>query len=246
MRKSSFLRIGLLAALLLALGATQAAGDDVQPFQFTDAFYLENGVDRLAVLDHFVFPDAKFPTVCTAAGPLAFPCRTSLETSPDPNIYNDVRVIETTVGFKHNGSFLSYMAPSKLVEASFLDNAAGDETRQICDDFRAILFPKAAGVPDSPGDTNRRQDNIFETNGGYFSNNPLGCWRLTFVAWDGPNVNGSKCQDEADDLEEDNGLDQDGTPVIRKLGEVEKLEEEGCVTVIQRPADGSRGFPWVV
>lgn len=246
MRKSNFLRIGLLATLLLAFGATQAAGDDVQPFQFSDAFYLENGIDRLAVLDHFVFPDAKFPTVCTAAGPLAFPCRTSLETSPDPDIYNDVRVIETTVGFKHNENFLSYMAPSKLVLASFLDNAAGDETFDICEEFGAFLFPLAAGIPDAPGAPNRRQDNIFETNNGYFSNNPLGCWRLNFVAWDGPNVNGSKCQDEADDLARDNGRDKDGTPVIKKLGDVENLEKEGCVTVIQRPTDGSRGFPWVV
>ncbi len=245
MRKSRILRIGLLACLLLALGATQAAADDVQPFQFSDAFYLENGIDRLAVLDHFVFPDAKFPTVCTTAGPLAFPCRTSLETSPDPDVWNDVRVIETTVGFKHNGNWLSYMAPSKFVAETFLDNSAGDETLEICNDFRAFLFPLAAGIPDAPGAPNRRQDNIFETNGGYFSNNPLGCWRLTFVAWDGPNVNSSTCQDEADDLADDNGVDKDGTSLIRELNEVEDLEDDGCVTVIQRPEDGSRGFPWV-
>lgn len=245
MRQSKILRIGLLATLLLALGATQAAGDDVQPFQFSDAFYLENGIDRLAVLDHFVFPDAKFPTVCTTAGPLAFPCRTSLETSPDPDVWNDVRVIETTVGFKHNGNWLSYMAPSKFVMASFLDNSAGDETFDICEEYRAFLFPLAAGIPDAPGAPNRRHDNIFETNNGYFSNNPLGCWRLNFVAWDGPNVNSEDCQDEADDLADDNGVDKDGTPVITRLNDVEDLEEDGCVTVIQRPLDGSRGFPWV-
>ncbi|RMH22220.1 MAG: hypothetical protein D6696_03925 [Acidobacteria bacterium] len=231
-------------AVLACCLAPAALADDVQPFQFSDAFYIEHGVDPTATLDHFVFPDAKFPEC--ADGRLGPPCRTEAGVSPDPDVYNDVRVIETTGGFMHNGNLLYYQAVSFLMPGSFINNAAGAETRQICDDFRAFLFPKANGNPVSPAPPNRRQDNIFETNNGYFSNNPLGCWTLSFISWDGPNVNSSTCQDEMADLEQENGLDLDGTPVIRTLSDINNLLADGCVRETLRNKDGSQGFPWVI
>ena len=247
MTKKSFRAsgLGLLSCALLIAPAAFASGGGgcdvtggvgtVQPFQFSDAFYIDHGIDPTMTADHFVFPDAK----------PGFD-RTRLGVSPDPDVYNDVRVIETTGGFKRNGGLLYYQAPSFLFEESFTDNCAGAETRQICQDFGAFLFPLANGNPLSPAPPNRRQDNIFQTNNGYWSNNPLGCWRINFVSFDGPNVNGANCQDEMADLAEDNGFDLDGTPVITRLNDVEDLEEDGCVQVRRRNTDGSQGFPWVI
>ena len=260
MQRSKFLTPGgwlVLALAVSVLAVAPALATDVQSFQFSDAFYLEQGIDPSTLFDKYVFPDAK-PGICT--DPFdpddAPPCRTKDGTSPDPDIYNDVQVIEITGGFKHNGNLLYYTTPGKVLARDFLDNDAGDATREICNDFRAFLFPKAAGSPLSPMPPNRRHDNIFQTNNGYFSNNPLGCWRLAFVAWDGPNVNGSVCQGFMDDLVRHrknespgtDGLDLDGTPVIRKLGEIEDGEEDGCLTVRVRDenATANPDFPWVI
>lgn len=244
--------------LAVAFSVTPALAEDVQSFQFSDAFYLEKGLDPTTMFDKYVFPDAKFAASCADPSTGQPPCRTKSGTSPDPNVYNNVRVTEITGGFMHNGSLLYYITPSKVLDRDFLDNAAGDETREICDEFLAYLFPKQNGPfgPLGPQPPNRRQDNVFQTTKGYFSNNPLGCWRLTFVAWDGPNVNGSECQDFMDDLAEDrrkespgiSGLDTDGTPVIREVGEIEEGEEMGCLTVRQRDAAATANpdFPWVV
>lgn len=245
------------AAVAAAFCVTPALADDVQPFQFSDAFYLEKGLDPTTMFDKYVFPDAKF-SVCDSTSNGQPPCRTKLGTSPDPDVYNDVQITETTGGFMHNGFFFYYLTPAKVLARDFLDNDAGAETRQICDDFLAYLFPKKDGPfgPLGPQPPNRRQDNIFDTRNGYFSNNPLGCWRLTFVAWDGPNVDSSACQDFMDGLVDDrikespgtNGLDTDGTPVIRKLNEIFAGEDLGCLTVRQRDANATANpdFPWVV
>lgn len=249
LRRATWLLM-LGCAVLLAVPASHA--DDVQPFQFSDDFYRSHGIEPTMTLDHFVFPDAKFPEC--ADDPDAARCRTRLEAAPDAN-HNDVRVVETTIGWDHSGNFLSYMAPSKLVPDSFIRDSSGNltpeaqETLDLCNEFRAFLFPKTDADGNfilSPGLPNRRQDNVFETNGGYFSNNPLGCWRLVFVVWNGSELEGEKCQDELADLKEDNGADLDGTAIINTLSDIEGLAKDNCVTLNTRAADGSQGFPWVI
>lgn len=249
LRRATWLLV-LGCAVFLAVPATYAA--DVQPFQFSDDFYRSKGIDPSMTLDHFVFPDAKFPECAT--DPDAARCRTRLETAPDAN-HNGVRVVETTIGWNASGNFLSYMAPSKLVPDSFTRDASGNltpeaqETLNLCNEFKAFLFPKTA--PDgsftlSPGLPNRRQDNVFQTNSGYFSNNPLGCWRLVFVVWNGSDLDGPNCQDHLADLMADNGPDLDGTAIINNLSDINKLARENCVTLNTRAEDGSQGFPWVI
>lgn len=234
----------VVALLGLALAPVAEAGDPkFHPFQFNDQYYLENGIDVDFTVDHFRFPDAAD--------------RTSLGVAPGPR-YNDVRVIETTGGYNHSGGLLFYMAPSKLmpervdedgnvIPGSFTDDAAGSTQRAICNEYRAFLFPKKDGNPLSPAPPNRRQDNIFETDNGYFSNNPLGCWRLTFVAWDGPQVGSEKCEQHRADLMEDNGptLDAD-TPIIKTLSTINNLAADGCISLRQRGENGDDGFPWVI
>jgi hypothetical protein len=243
--------LGLLALVLLLAPPVFAKGGggdcDVtggvgvaQPFQFSDAFYIEHGIDPTTTTDHFVFPDAK----------PGFD-RTRFEASPDPDVYNNVRTIETTGGWRHNGNLLYYEAPSKLFPTDFLDNCAGQETRDICESFTAYLFPKSQpnGPPLlSPAPPNRRQDNIFQTNNGYWSNNPLGCWSLAFPSWDGANVNNQTCQNIAQDIFDGNGneLDLEGNPIIKKISEIEDLEDEGCIRVPFRRFTGEDGFPWVI
>lgn len=234
-RRTALWAAGAAVAVFgLVLAPPAQADTKFHSFQFTDEYYLENGVDVGETVDHYVFPDAKE----------GFD-RTRLDTPPDER-YNDVRVIENTGGYMHNGSPLYYITPSKLMRTSFTDDAAGDNAHAICNEFRAFIFPKADGDPLVPAPPNRRQDNVFETNGGYFSNSPLGCWRLVFVSWDGPNVGSEDCIDEAAKLMEDNGADLDGTPVITDLSDIEGLTADGCIRQRVRSEGGDDGFPWVI
>lgn len=226
--------VGSLIAFALVATLPAAAGTDVQSFQFSDAFYLQNGIDPTKTGDHFVFPDAK----------PGFD-RTRLDTSPDSR-YNDVRVIENTGGFKHNGNLLYYIAPAVVNPDTFTNNAAGDNAKAICNSYRAFLFPKANGDPLSPAPPNRRQDNIFQTNNGYWSNNPLGCWRIAFISWDGPNNGSAGCDDFLADQIDRNGTDLDGTGVIRTISEINDGIAAGCLRQRERKEDGTEGFPWVV
>lgn len=264
-RGALWFTLGLAALVLLAVPAM--AGDDdppspgvAQAFQFADSFYTAHGIDTSMVLDHYVFPDAKFPEC--ASDPTAPACRTRLQTSPNPAIYNNTRVVETTAGWRHNGNILFYISPSKLVPDSFATDASGNltaaaaETKALCEEFDAFLFPKTdraavnrgeTGFTKNPGLPNRRQDNIFETQHGYWSNNPLGCWSLAFVVFDGPNFDGEDCQDEIADLAADNGWTLDGdTPIIQTKSDIEKFVAMGCASVNRRAFDGSEGFPWVI
>jgi|GEM_PF-1926526 len=251
MNKTSLRVVGLslLSLGLLAAPAVFAQDDcDItggvgvaQSFQFSDAFYIEHGIDPTTTTDHYVFPDAK-PGFT----------RTSLGVSPDPDVYSDVRVIETTGGWRHNGNLLYYEAPAKLFPTDFLDNCAGRAARATCEAYTAYLFPKtpADGSPPvlSPAPPNRRQDNIFQTTAGYWSNNPIGCWSLAFPSWNGPNVNGATCQDIAAGMFNTNGneLDLEGNPIIKKLSQINNLEAKGCITVPKRRFTGEDGFPWVI
>ena len=70
----------------------------------------------------------------------------------------------------------------------------------IANKYRAFIFPRAMGDPLGPGPPNRRQDNLFDTRDGYFSNNPLGLWILVFVSYTDEAFNTREGQAELADL----------------------------------------------
>ncbi len=221
--------------LALAMGAGGLALAQDRPynrvpaFDFSDAFYRANGIDPSRILNRVNGQDGV----------------SVIDESPHPD-FRDVRIVETTGGFKHNGDLLYYVITGMVMPDAFTPDPAGARAMAIANSFRAFIFPKAAGDPLSPAPPNRRQDNIFETDNGYFSNNPLGLWLLTFVSWDGPNVASGRCRVEMDKLARDNGLDLDGTPVITTKKDIENLHQLGCISLRTRALDGSQGFPWVL
>jgi len=199
------------------------------PFDFSDEFYIENGLNP----DLFVFrvsPDDPNAT---------------LGMSPDPQ-HNDTRILEANGGFDSAGQLLYYPAPpANFTAEAFLPNAAGQQARDIANEFRAFIFPKRDGNPVGPPVSNRRHDNVFDTSSGYLTDNPLGLWRVTFPRYTDEALF-PKWDPKLEELALRNGLDLDGTPIIKRLSEIHELEALGLLDLIQRPEDGSQGFPWVV
>ena len=101
-------------------------------------------------------------------------------------------------------------------------------------------------MPTSPAPPNRRQDNVFDTSSGYLTVNPLGLWRITFPRYTDEAFNTPEGIAKLAELAALNGLDLDGTPVIKRLNEINELEGLGFLELVQRPDDGSAGSPWVV
>jgi hypothetical protein len=202
------------------------------PFDFSNSFYLANGIDPSKILNR----------VGTATSASAFVVENS---SPNAN-HSNIRITETTGGFDRAGTPLYYTINGMVTPNTFTNDAAGQAARAIANKFEAYIFPKASGDPLSPALSNRRQDNVFNTIDGYFVNNPLGLWSAVFVSYTPAAFNTADGQKALAALAAKNGTDLDGTPIIRTPKELDVLEGKGFATEQRRNVDGSQGFPWII
>ena len=226
----------------VAPGLLMADNDNTRgtrPFDFSDAFYLQNGVNPANILNRVngTCPPNDMPS-----------CSVVDNTNTDPDRRN-IRVRSTTGGFDHEGNPLYYDINGMVMPSTFTNDAAGQTAMATANFFSAYIFPKASGDPLSPALSNRRQDNVFDTRNGYFVANPLGLWTAVFVSYTpaavGPNP-AAECLTALADLQAKNGTDLDGTPMIRKAIEVDDLGKKGCAVQRTRNLNGSQGFPWII
>ncbi|HMG36628.1 MAG TPA: hypothetical protein VKM94_22005 [Blastocatellia bacterium] len=234
----------LMVVALPGMGSTSgrvASGRDPNPppFDFTDNFYHANGINAANIRERVGNPDRN-PTHWVVDN-----------SNTDPNRRN-IRVLETTGGFNNSGNLIYYSIMGTAFPNTFDRDANGNLTAagqiafNIANSFRAFLFPKAsAGSILSPAPPNRRQDNIFDTRNGYFSNNPLGLWILAFVVYT-PRAFTDEGRKVLDPIAAVNGRDLDGTPILTSASLIDNLAAQGLVEIRNRPLDGSQGFPWVI
>ncbi len=246
--------ISILLVLALTLGAympspVQAGGANPPPFDFSDSFYLQNGINPANI-------PMRVGTFDAAGNPVRPNDWVFDGTNTDPT-RRGVRILQTTGGFNNAGSLIYYSIMGPVVPGTFSNDAAGARARDIANHFRAFLFPRAltdpACLPSSPTVNpaldpkvcNRRQDNVFDTRDGYFSNNPLGLWILAFVVFT-PAAFTPEGQKVLAPIAATNGVDLDGTPILTAADQIDGLAAQGFVEIRNRPLDGSQGFPWVI
>jgi len=241
------MRVGLSLVTLLLIslsfgnflsGSARAQTKGTPPFDFSDAFYLQNGINPANILKRV---DGTCPVNDKPS------CSVPDNSNTDPDRRN-IRVLSTTGGFDHEGNPLYYNIFGMVNPNTFTNNAAGAKAMKIANFFSAYIFPKASGDPLSPELSNRRQDNVFDTRNGYSTANPLGLWTAVFVSYTaaGLDPNNAVCKHALDNLRAKNGTDLDGTPQIDKAVEVDDLEKKGCAEEQTRALDGSQGFPWII
>jgi hypothetical protein len=222
----------LTASIAIAI----VPGQRQPPFDFSDAYYLANGINPTNILNR---------VNGTCGNPNDMPsCSVVDNSNTDPNRRN-IRILSTTGGFNADGNPLYYNINGMVMPNTFTNNAAGQNAKAIAEFFTAYIFPKASGDPLSPALSNRRQDNVFDTVGGYFTNNPLGLWTAVFVSYT-PAAFTPAGQKILATLAAKNGTDLDGTPIIRTPKEVDFLEGKGLAVEQTRNFDGSQGFPWII
>lgn len=233
--------LAIMSFLVFAPGEAKAEepyGDSPgdQPYDFSKKFYKKNGIKKKNLV----------LTIQERGGGSG----AVLEDSRPDKSRSKVRIIATNGGYDAGGALLYYPDPPAFLPVEgFSNGKKGQRARAIADEFRAFIFPRADGDPFSPGPPNRRQDNVFDTGLGYLSENPLGLWTIEFVQYtEAALIGGTPAQNALMlTMTDRNGLDEDGTPIIRRKHEIFALEEAGLVTLYSRNKETfENGPPWVI
>lgn len=217
--------LGTLAASLAAfatLGLTTIARADVSDrlYDFTDAYYQQNGINPAALTGRKQAPSA-----------------TAVVDIPFFSFQRNVRVIGMGGTYTANGSIAFFAVVAGFGPTGFTNDAAGKRARQIADSNVEYLFPKLGTDPIAL--TAQRQATIQDTSHGYFSNDPLGLWLHVWVNYTSAAFNTKDGQKALADLQQKNGPALDGTPIIKTTSDIANLQSKGFVTLSTRN-DGLR------
>lgn len=255
------MRIGVVTLIMFALMSSSAPPTFIQatggqqnfvkfnepPFDFSDEFYLVNGINPDNILRRPGNPDRN-PNHWIEDNSVTDPTR------------RGIRILETTGGWDRDGNLIYYSIMGDVVPETFTDDAAGVRARMLAEDFRAFLFPKTErddegnpiNVKLSPAPPNRRQDNVFDTKNAYFCENLLGLWIVTFVVYTKKAYNAlfrngdPNARRVLEALIARNGRDLDGTPILNTVADIERLERMGLVELRFNPEVGGDGPRWVI
>ena len=217
----------MLGVLSLAFPAAAATGDRQPIYDFKNQYYSLNGVRPGRLQGRRNGQDG----LSVIDRPL------------QPN-QRAVRVTLTAPAYDDSGEAIFFAPVATFGEEAFTANDAGQDAREIARSFPLYEFPRAAN---GPGEVfPKRQASLVDLRGGYFSNDPLGLWILTFVEYTDEALTTPAGQAALADLGARNGFDADGTPIIRTVSDIESLQSRGFVLVTELPRDGSLGPPYFV
>jgi hypothetical protein len=228
-----------MSGLTFNANGLASGGDDLgtSPFDFTDAVYRAHGI----------VPENIVLRVGDAGRTGDFVVDNS---NTDPNRTN-IRTIESTPGTTGTSGLTYANIFGVLNSASFERNSTGQLTSRgreafdTAERFRVFIFPKASnGSILDPFLPNKRQDNVFDTRDGYFSNDPLGLWVAVWVVYT-PRAFTAAGRKELDPIAATNGRDLDGTPILTSPSQLDNLADKGLIEFRTRPVDDPL-FRWVI
>src|ERR1041384_3460746 len=198
------LALTIVGGLNFGTNVSASGGDALgtSPFDFSDATYRAHGIIPENIVLRVGTP--------SRAGDFVVD-----NTNTDRNRAN-VRTIETTPGTTGSSGLTYANIFGVLKSTSFEHNASGQLTSRgqaafdTAEHFRVFIFPKASnGSILDPFLPNKRQDNVFDTRDGYFSNDPLGMWLAVWVVYT-PKAFTAAGKKELDPIAPRNGRDLDG------------------------------------
>ena len=201
----------LAPAVLFGASSVQVGIAD-RLFDFTDAYYQQNGVN---------------PANISGRRQPILPLATT--DTPLVPYENNTRALLTLPAYGASGAVEFFTVLGGGNASIFLNDAA----RLNAEKYREFFFPKKGTDPVGLGAT--RQDNLLDTRGGYFSNDKLGIWLHTWVSYTAAAFNTRDGQKALADLAKKNGADLDGTPIITSASDIDNLAAKGFVTLTNRP-----------
>jgi len=148
--------LSIVVMALLAVPSVTKADVEDRLYDFTDAYYLRNGINPAAL-------DGR-----RQVGPLA------AADEPIFRFQRPVRALLTLPNYDHSGNAWFFTVLAGFSANAFTANEAGREARQMADRSPEYIFPQAGTDPLGLGAL--RQSVILDMRHGYFSNNKLGLW----------------------------------------------------------------------
>ncbi len=218
-RNSLFTLSALVAATFFVASSASADVTD-RLYDFTDAYYLQNGINPAKL-----------------GGRKQAPAANAVIDTPNFAYQRNVRVIGLGGTYTANGSVAYFAVMAGFGLDGFTNDAAGQRARVIADSYAEYIFPQRTADPIGLG--NARQATIQDTDHGYFSNDPLGLWLHVWVNYTPAAFNTKDGQKALADLAQKNGLALDGTPIIKTTSDLQNLYSKGFVTK-QTRNDGLR------
>jgi hypothetical protein len=217
-------RAVLVAAALALTAAPVRADAEDRIYDFTDAYYLKNGVNPAAINGRRQADGVR-----------------AVADKPFFSFQRPVRVLATSAAYNHSGDVEFFSVLGGGSSTLFTDNDAGRKARLIADSYVEFVFPKATNVdPFALGGA--RQSAVLDMRNGYFSNNPLGLWLHVWVNYTDAAFTTAAGRAALSDLAEKNGLDLDGTPIIATTSEIDGLLKLGLIATRTVPPTDSRRY----
>jgi hypothetical protein len=201
--------LSILAAGALTV-ASATAGVTDRLYDFTDAYYLANGINPLKL-----------------GGRKQAPSASAVIDTPFFSWQRNVRVISTSSGYGASGNPVFFSVMAGYGPDGFTANAAGANAKAISEKYIEYVFPMKGTDPVGLGAS--RQSVLLDTSNGYFSNNPLGLWLHVWVSYSTKAFGTSEGKKMLQDLAQKNGLAKDGTPIIKTLSEINNLASKGMI-----------------
>ncbi len=205
--------LALLTLALLAAPSLVKADVEDRLYDFTDAYYTQNGVDPALIAGRM------------QPGPIA------VEDTPIFSFQRNVRALLTLPAYDHSAGINYFTVLGGLSDAAFTPNAAGAEAKEIANDYIEYVFPKAGTDPVGLGAL--RQSVLLDMRNGYFSNNPLGLWVHVWVSYT-PKSKTRAGIKALNAIAKKNGRDLDGTPIIATTGDIDTLLRGGYIAFTER------------
>ncbi len=198
---------------ILGLPSIINAGVQDRLYDFTDTYYLQNGINPAAI-------DGR-----RQPGPLA------VTDTPNFPFQRNVRALLTLPNYDHSGNAWYFTVLGGFSAAAFTNDSAGQRARQIADSSVEYVFPRKGTDPVGLGAL--RQSVMLDMRNGYFSNNKLSLWIHVWVSYTSK-VNTTEGQKIMRDMAQKNGRDLDGTAIIASVSEIDNLFSKGYVTKTTR------------
>src|SRR6476660_654139 len=207
--------IALVVMALFAVPSFTKADVEDRLYDFTDAYYLQNGVNP-ALISGRMQPG------------------TGIAVTDTPNFpfQRNVRALLTLPAYDHSGDINYFTVLGGISANAFTANAAGRQARVIADGFTEYLFPQAGTDP--IGFT-FRQSSLLDMRNGYFGKDPLGLWIHKWVNFTPKALTTRAGKQFLNGLARENGKALDGTPIIATQSDIDSLLSKGYITVVTRP-----------
>ena len=216
--------VGSISAQKGLLGPPLWEDTAINPHDFTDAYYLMNGINPKTIIDRRTGTDG-LSVISNSSNPF----------------HTNVRVIATAPAYDQNGDMLFWFPLGELRDLAMNDDQQGERLREMAMRSPMYIFPDSTIVEFRTFANNRQAaliDNSWAMTGGKDAN-PLGL-RMVYI------VNYTEKAFEKESVEmmmylrKKNGASADDTPIIRTIDDLRMLQKSEMVALDEMKIIGGR------